>query len=124
VPGSQVRELLIRVVGPSLAPFGVAGAWADPDFQLCQGTTPVSRDSSSVSNQHHYNDWSQLDGHSADTATAFNNIFNYVGAFPLLSDSKDSADVVRLSPGAYTVVAATGAGDPGGEALIEVYALP
>jgi len=41
-----------------------------------------------------------------------------------LAGSKDAADVVRLAPGIYTVVASAGAGDAGGEALIEVYTLP
>lgn len=34
VPGSRPADVLVRVIGPSLASFGVAGAWADPDFTL------------------------------------------------------------------------------------------
>ena len=37
----------------------------------------------------------------------------------------DSATVMRFLPGSYTAVAATaGSGDPGGDALIEIYAMP
>ena len=34
------------------------------------------------------------------------------------------AAVVRLPPGAYTIVCNAPAGDPGGDVLIEVYFLP
>jgi hypothetical protein len=109
-PQNTTREILIRVVGPSLAQYGITGAWADPDFRLFHGSEPANV------NEFHYNDWSSNAGSKK--------IFGYVGAFPLLDGSKDSADVVRLSPGVYTIVCNAVAGDPGGEALIEVYSLP
>jgi hypothetical protein len=118
--GSQTREVLVRVVGPSLAPFGVTGAWANPDFQLFVGDQPA------VLGEILYPDWSTiLDFPNAiNSEAAFRKIFGYVGAFPLISGSKDAAAVVRLNPGAYTIVCNPAAGDPGGEALIEVYFLP
>ena len=79
-----------------------------------------------------YRDWSRLEFGSENevvsepdpgAAAAFRKIFDYVGAFPLLEDSKDAATVVRLGPGSYTVIAATDSDDPGGEALLEVYFL-
>lgn len=129
VPPSGVtpREVLIRVVGPSLAVFGLTGMWADPNFQLYRGNTPAA-----VAEMH-YADWcaetrsvDQPATSSSSTEAAFRKIFNspLVGAFPLLSGSKDAADVVRLNPGAYTIVCNAAAGDAGGEALVEVYFLP
>ena len=120
IPGTQEREVLIRAVGPSLAPFGVSGVWADPDFQLYQGTIPANP------KEVHYGDWSvqPFSGGLPSAVAGFQKIFNYLGAFPLLAGSKDAADVVRLAAGIYTIVASTGAGDTGGEALLEVYPLP
>ena len=128
---SHQREILIRVVGPSLAPFGVADLWADPDFQLYRGNAPASV------NEVHYADWSSPPVGTANgvalpsapdaaTAAAYRKIFNslLVGAFPLIAGSKDAADLVRLSPGAYTIVCAAPDGDAGGEVLVEVYFLP
>lgn len=119
------RDILIRAVGPSLAPLGVTNGWADPDFRIYQGAGLVS------SRQYHYPDWSivpvattAIPGPNTAGMAGFRKIFGYVGAFPLLDGSKDAASVVRLSPGAYTIVAEPQAGDPGGEVLIEVYFLP
>lgn len=124
--GVHQREVLIRVVGPSLAAFGLTDTWADPDFQLFRGAAPAAV--SAV----HYADWcvppntSPATQPDAGTEAAFRKIFNspLVGAFPLVSASKDAADVVRLNPGAYTIVCTAAPGDAGGEALVEVYFLP
>ena len=122
-PGFQQREVLIRAVGPSLTQFGVTSVWADPDFQLFQGNAPASV------NEVHYGDWtvppfSSNGASDVSTEAGFRKIFSYLGAFPLQSGSKDAADVVRLNPGAYTVVSTAAPSDPGGEALVEVYFLP
>lgn len=121
--GELRREVLIRVVGPGLASFNVDGVWADPDFQLFSGVSPAEV------NEAHYGDWTVPPHHgniASDpvTETEFRKIFKAVGAFPLASGSKDAAAVVRLNPGAYTIVCTAPAGDAGGEALIEVYLLP
>jgi hypothetical protein len=124
------RDILIRVVGPSLTQFGIARVWADPDFQ-------IFRDNVRAPNrQWHYPDWSTFTNRyspdnlpvdtrpNPDGVAAFRKIFSYLGAFPLLDNSKDAADVVRLGPGAYTIVCDPANGDAGGEVLIEVYFLP
>ena len=110
LPSSKTvqREVLIRVVGPSLDQFGISGGWTDPDFKLYQGSSPA------VVNEGHYPNW----------PAAMQKIFTAVGAFPLPIGSKDAADVVRLNPGAYSVVCIAADGDAGGEVLIEVYVLP
>ena len=38
---ANARDVLIRVVGPSLNQFGLTGVWVDPDFQLFRGNAPV-----------------------------------------------------------------------------------
>jgi hypothetical protein len=131
VPGTVVlgtfpvnHDVLIRVVGPSLTQFGLSGTWADPDFSLYRGQSPLSGA--------HYRDWSgpvpsiQVPGNFISTLIAtdgFKKIFNYAGAFPLLDGSKDAAQVANLSLGAYTIVCTAAAGDPGGDVIIEVYLL-
>lgn len=123
-PDANQRDVLIRVVGPSLSQFGVAGNWVDPSFQLFRGSAPAGDD------EFHYADWSIIPTVNGGTAAnpsgvaAFKKIFNHVGAFPLLDGSKDAAAVVRLAPGAYTIVANPAKGDAGGEVLVEAYFLP
>lgn len=46
-----------------------------------------------------------------------------VGAFPLSAGSADSAQIVSLSPGAYTVQV-SGVGGTTGVALAEIYEVP
>jgi hypothetical protein len=122
--GELRREVLIRVVGPGLAQFGVTNAWADPDFQLYRGTNLA------YVSEGHYSDWTvppvpyRNTRPDAVTEAEFRKIFSAVGAFPLESQSKDAAAVVRLNPGSYTIVCNAPAGDAGGEVLIEVYVLP
>ena len=121
VPGSVEREVLVRVVGPTLSAFGVTNFWADPDFEIFRGNAPAPV------NQIHYADWSVTpfsQGTNYPSTAAFQKIFAGVGAFALPVGSKDAAQVVRLAPGAYTVVSSAPPGDAGGEALIEVYTLP
>lgn len=104
----QHRRVLVRAVGPGLAPFGVPGPMADPFVTLYKGNLP----------QFFNDDWStrpDVDGIKA-AATA-------VGAFPLTTGSKDAAFVVELEPGAYTVQVEPATGT-GGAALVEVYSVP
>jgi hypothetical protein len=41
-PGATSRRLLMRAVGPGLAPFGVTGLLADPRLELYQGGTRIA----------------------------------------------------------------------------------
>ena len=120
VPGTQEREVLIRVVGPSLTQFGVTGVWADPEFVIYQGNGRPA-----YVRQAPGGDWCATPyGSSVSPEAGMRKIFNYVGEFPLVSGSKDAAEVVRLAPGAYTLMTVPAPGDTGGEGLIEVYFLP
>jgi hypothetical protein len=124
VPGTGERELLIRVIGPTLTSLGVSGAWASSSLQIYKGDRAIFGDS------FRFPFWSDVPtgifpgASNTSPESGLRRIFDYVGAFHLPSGSKDSAIVIRLAPGNYTVVATAGAGDAGGEALIELYALP
>lgn len=104
--GSTPTRVLIRVVGPGLAAFGVGGTVADPQLVLFSGNTKIGEN----------NDW----GGSAELTAAF----TAVGAFGLAAvSSKDAALLVSLPPGQYSVQA-SGVGGTSGVALVEVYEVP
>jgi hypothetical protein len=126
VPGSKPTDVLIRAIGPTLAQFGVAGAWDDPDFIVYRTNNGLTGQADRGA---HYGDWS---GHSNGTTgttiysaeAALQQMFTAAGAFALPSGSKDAVAYIRLWPGVYTVVCAPGKNSTGGEVLIEVYLLP
>jgi len=103
IEGKTVRTLLIRAVGPGLAPFGVGGVMTDPRVTLFRGSTSIAFN----------DDWSLNSGVGG-------NAFSAMGAFPLVSGSKDAALLVALAPGAYTVHV-TGSMGGDGVALVELY---
>lgn len=105
VGGNGQRKILARAIGPGLAGFGVGDAVSDPALVLrdTAGATVASND-----------DWV-----TADAAT-----MAAVGAFGLVSGSKDAALVAALSPGNYTLkISATGA-NATGSVLVEIYEVP
>ncbi len=107
--GELPRQFLIRAVGPGLKEFGVSDAVSDPVLNL---TSPTG-----VSLFQNDN-WV-----SAPNVTDLTRASTSVGAFPLLSGSRDSAMLVTLSPGNYTAVV-SGAGGGTGTVLIEIYEVP
>lgn len=107
IGGSGPLQLLIRAVGPGLAPFGVTGLLADPQLTV----TPLGKDTPVATNDN----W----GGTATLTAAF----AAAGAFALPLDSKDAAALLRLPPGAYTVTVA-GVGGTTGTALVEIYEVP
>lgn len=110
IGGTAPKQLLIRVVAPTLAgaPFNVPGTLVDPALKIY----PLGKDFSIAANDN----WS--DGNRAALEAAF----AASGAFALPVGSKDAAVLVRLPPGGYTAVA-TGVGGATGRALVEVYDL-
>lgn len=107
IGGGGPLQLLIRAVGPGLAPFGVGGLLADPQIVITPlgGSVPVAGN----------DNW----GGSPELAAAF----AAAGAFALPPDSRDAAVLVRLPPGAYTVTV-SGVANATGTALVEVYDVP
>jgi hypothetical protein len=109
ISGTGTEKLLVRADGPSLSAFGVSGVLAQPSLSVnnSAGTVVASNTGWGTSSNA-----AQI----ASTATA-------VGAFSLASGSADSAAIVSLSPGAYTVQV-SGVNNSTGVALAEVYEVP
>lgn len=103
--GTTDVTVLVRVVGPGLAGFGVSNFAPDPRAELRSGARSIASN----------NDWA--------AAAALAAAFGQVGAFPLAADSKDAALLTTLSPGAYTVEVAAASG-ASGTVLVEVYEVP
>lgn len=106
VPPGAAKRVLVRGVGPGLAPFGVSGVLAQPTLQLLNGSNVVAQNTNWVTS---------TDRDAIAQASA------QVGAFGLATN--DSAVIATLLPGNYTAQV-TGAGTATGVALIEVYELP
>lgn len=109
-PGSGVRRLLIRAVGPTLSQFQVNNPLANPTMAILNssGTQIASNDN-----------W----GSDANTAATLTAAAKANGAFPLASaNSLDSALMIDLAPGAYTIQV-SGVGNTTGVALVEAYDL-
>jgi hypothetical protein len=107
ISGSTSETVLIRASGPAIAAFGVAGALPDPQIQLLD------------SGQHLIASNSAWGGNPQISSAAA-----AVGAFPWSNPaSGDSAVLVTLPPGSYTVQTSGRSGDAG-VALLEVYAMP
>jgi hypothetical protein len=109
INGSTPKKLLIRGAGPSLGPLGVANFLATPRLQLFDSTATVIRENFEWQTG---NDPGLIS--AAEKAT---------GAFPFASGSADSAILIVLNPGAYTVQV-SGPGSATGIALVEVYEVP
>ncbi len=101
VRGNQAQTVLIRVVGPGLAQFGVSGTLADPMLELYSGSTKIAEN----------DDWS---GQQSVNLSA------QVGAFALAPGSRDAVLLTNLQPGGYTVQAKGKAGMTG-SVILEVY---
>lgn len=103
IGGEGTETLLIRGIGPALTQFGVTGALTAPQLTLFNSAGAQIGSNAG---------WG---GGGALVAA-----FAQVGAFALPTGSADSAILVTLPPGAYTVQV-NGAADATGIALIEVY---
>jgi hypothetical protein len=110
IGGTGVEQLLVRADGPSLAAFGVTGVLAQPVLTVTAQSTGQAIGANTG--------W----GTNADPSQIAS-IAASVGAFALASGSADSALVMNLQPGAYTMQI-TGVGGTTGVALAEVYEVP
>ena len=99
--------IFIRGAGPTLGALGVPGVLADPQLRLvAQSTGEVLRSN---------DNWA-----SGEDAQIISTAANAAGAFPFGANSRDSAMIVMLEPGAYTVQL-TGVGNTTGVGIVEVY---
>lgn len=107
VSGTAPKNLLIRGVGPDLGLYGLPNPAADVDIRVYDSAGNLVADNSGFLNTPNL----------ADLLTAFNTL----GAFPLIN-AGNSAVLVSLPPGAYTIeVAPNAANTTNGVALLEVY---
>jgi hypothetical protein len=109
VAGAGAEQLLVRADGPALAQFGVSGGLAQPVLRVFDASGKVIASNTGWGN-------SSNPAVLASTAVA-------VGAFPLVAGSSDSAQLVSLPAGAYTIEV-SGVADTTGIALAEVYEVP
>jgi len=109
IAGSGTETLLIRADGPSLTQFGVTGVLAQPSLSAFDNTGQVIASNTG---------WGKNSDPALITSTDAS-----VGAFALATGSLDSAEIVSLSAGAYTMQV-SGVGNSTGVALAEVYEVP
>jgi uncharacterized delta-60 repeat protein len=105
VDGDAPVRLVLRGVGPALAPFIHETTIPTPQIELYRGDRRLRQNSR----------WG-ADLHAGALADAFQR----VGAFALPADSPDAALLLDLYPGAYTVHC-TDQAAASGQALVEVY---
>lgn len=104
IRGSGPQSILLRAVGPSLSAVGITSPLAQPVLRLYSAAGEVLQENDR---------W----GGSSELATEFARL----GAQPLAgASSEDSALLVTLSPGVYTMHVAN-RGTVGGTVLAEVY---
>jgi hypothetical protein len=110
IDGVAPKRLLIRGAGPSLSAFNVSGPLATPFLQLINtATQTVIREN-----------YSWQTGNDSGLVTAAE---QSTGAFAFPDGSADSAMLIVLPPGSYTVVL-SGAKSATGAALVEIYEVP
>ena len=105
--GTEKATLLIRGIGPALAKFGVPTALAAPRLEVLSGQTVIAANQG----------WDQS---GAATTAQLSSAMAAVGAFALAAGDADSAVVLSLAPGSYTVTV-KGVNGAVGDVLAEVY---
>ena len=101
ITGPNSKKLLIRGLGPSLAQFNVPNTLQDPTLELHDGTGSI------ITNNDNWKDTQQT-------------LIEATGLAP--SDDRESAILITLQPGSYTVFEA-GKNGTTGIGLVEVYDL-
>jgi hypothetical protein len=122
IEGTVPKTLLLRARGPSLADFGVSGTLPDPVLQLYSGQTVIARN----------DDWQTVDAlcsNGGSPCRPMNQIqsigldpcqpYQSGGAAPT-GCSRESAMLVTLNPGPYTMIV-SGSGGSAGVALLELF---
>lgn len=110
VTGTSNKRVLLRVVGPSLAKFGLTGLLNDPKLVLKRLVSGSYVDVAT-----------SLDWADGGAATTLKQAFVDVGAFSLVEGSGDAALVSDLPPGTYSVFATDEVASRTGLSMVEVY---
>jgi hypothetical protein len=109
ISGSGSEALLARGDGPALTAFGVSGVLAQPSLSVFDSSGNAIASNTG---------WG-----TGSNPAQIASVGASVGAFALASGSADSALVVNVSAGAYTMQL-SGVGNSTGVALAEVYEVP
>ena len=104
ITGTGDRTVLVRAVGPGLTDFGVTGALEAPLLRLYDATGNVLVENTG---------WAG--------APALTQAAAISGAFPLATGHADSAVLVSLAPGNYSIQVLDSRSTNGGVALAEIY---
>jgi hypothetical protein len=99
------RRLLLRVLGPQLAAFGVEEVLADPRLEVFSGE-------------------GERVAQNDDWEPGLADVMARAGAPALTSGSRDAALVLTVAPGRRYTVVVRGAEAAAGEVLVELYELP
>ena len=110
VTGTGTKQMLIRVIGPTLAGQGITGFLADPNLTLLNSAGAVVQTNE---------DWGTQVGGAA-AVTAIQQATTRLRTFALPANSRDAVVLATLNPGSYTVQA-RGADNITGVAIVEVY---
>jgi hypothetical protein len=100
IQGTGPQTVVVRARGPSLAAQGVPGTLSNPTLQLFSGSTVIASN----------DDWGSASNAAQIQSSGF-----------APSDSRESAILITLNPGAYTAIV-SGTGNTTGVAIIEVFA--
>ena len=104
ITGTSPQTVVVRARGPSLIPFGIPNALANPMLQLVRSSDQVTLATN--------DNWQSAANAAAVTASGF-----------APSNPLESAILITLSPGAYTAIV-TGAAGGTGVGIVEVFATP
>jgi pimeloyl-ACP methyl ester carboxylesterase len=109
-PAGSTKKIIVRAIGPSLIPFGIADALTNPTLEIhdASGTTVATN-----------NDWkiTQVGGLITSDQTSE---INSTGVAP--SDDRESAIIANLVPGSYTAVV-RGVNNTTGTGVVDAYDL-
>ena len=101
IGGDQPTKVILRAIGPSLTPLGIADALVEPTLELYNGDGSLIR---------------QNDNWRSDQEQEI------IASTLAPADDRESAIIATLNPGPYTAVV-RGAGNSTGIALFEIYRL-
>jgi hypothetical protein len=102
VHGTTARNMLVRVLGPTLEEFGVADVLDDPVLELYSGSTKIGENDG----------WRSAD---ADTQRELARLQISPGS------DREPAILRSLAPGSYTAIVRAKPGQRGGVALVEAF---
>jgi len=109
-PGGSTKKILVRAIGPSLLPFGITDALANPTLEIHDSTSAIVARN---------DDWKATQVGGLITGDQFAEI-NGSGIAP--SNDLESAIIADLAPGSYTAVV-RGVGNTTGTGVVDAYDL-